>query len=123
MAIGCKSNVASGSGWLRFQARVVVFGLPLGMLVLSLMPPEQLDQLPGLCLWKRLSGHPCPACGTTHALCSVAHGDWSQAGGYNRNVYVLVPALIWIWFAQVRWLWWGTVAKSSSSEIVRNNGV
>ncbi len=57
MAIGCKSNVASGSWWLRFQALVVVFGLPVGMLVLSLMPPEQLDQLPGLCLWKRLP-HP-----------------------------------------------------------------
>jgi hypothetical protein len=102
MATHCKSDSAT---WLRFQAVAIVVGLPALLLALSLLSLEQLESMPGLCVWKRLTGSPCPGCGTTHALWSVAHGDFAAAPRYNRNVYVLVPVVLWIWAAQVRVLW------------------
>lgn len=90
---------------LRAQALLIVLGIPLGLLVLSFVTPEQLDDWPGLCLWKRLTGHPCPGCGTTHAVSALMHGDLPAAARYNRIIYVLVPVTLWLWIAQLRVLW------------------
>src|SRR5436309_856413 len=92
---------------MRAQALVIVLGIPVGLLVLGLIQPEQLDELPGLCLWKRVTGRPCFGCGTTHALSALMHGDLSAAARYNRIVYILVPVGMWIWLAQLRILWTG----------------
>jgi Protein of unknown function (DUF2752) len=90
---------------LRAQALVIAIGVPLGLLVLALIQPEQLDDLPGLCVWKRVTGRPCFGCGTTHAVSALMHGDLSAAARYNRIVFIVVPVGVWIWLAQLRILW------------------
>jgi hypothetical protein len=92
---------------MRAQAFVIVFGIPLGLLALALIQPGQLDDLPVLCLWRRLTGRPCFGCGTTHALSALMHGDLQDALHYNRIIAIVVPVGIWIWVAQLRVLWSG----------------
>jgi hypothetical protein len=87
--------------WRGRWAWALVLGIPGGLAILARASPENLNQLPRLCLWSRLFRQPCPACGTLHALCALLHGDLSQALGFNRNVVVLAPLLAWIWFREL----------------------
>jgi hypothetical protein len=104
----------------RVQALVLLGCIAGGLTALRLMSLQQLDQMPPLCLWSRLLGRPCPACGTLHALCAVLHGDLSLAWHYNPNVVLVVPLLVVIAFAQARFLWrgWHRVRGPSSAPIV-----
>jgi hypothetical protein len=56
-------------------------------------------------LWSYLLERPCPACGTLHALSALLHGDLIAALHFNRNVLVLAPLLVWIWFRELGVLW------------------
>lgn len=38
---------------------------------------------PDLCLFHRLTGHPCPTCGTTRGLLAMARGSWREAIAWN----------------------------------------
>jgi hypothetical protein len=91
--------------WRRKWAWLWVFGIPGGLALLALTSPGSLDHLPRLCLWSRLLRGPCPACGTLHALCAVVHGDLGGAVQFNRNVVILAPLLLWIWFHELGALW------------------
>ena len=101
----CKNNASPPpcTGAL-IQAGVIVLGTLVGVIALALVSPDQLDRLPHWCLWSRLLGHPCPACGTTHALCCLCHGDFRHALSYNRNVIVVAPVLVGVWLGQLRTL-------------------
>lgn len=35
------------------------------------------------CLFHRLTGHPCPTCGTTRGLLALARGAWREAFAWN----------------------------------------
>jgi hypothetical protein len=35
------------------------------------------------CLFHRLTGHPCPTCGTTRGLLAMARGDWKRSFLWN----------------------------------------
>jgi hypothetical protein len=91
--------------WRRLWAMAFVVGIPGGLAVLALASPDRLDDLPRLCLFARLFQRPCPACGTLHALSALLHGDLAQALSFNRNVVVLAPLLVWIWFRELGVLW------------------
>jgi len=90
---------------IKIEAGLTIGALLLGPALLALMTPGQLDELPRLCLWSHLLGQPCPACGTLHALCFLAHGELGQAVGCNRNVVVIAPLLVCILIQQLRLLW------------------
>jgi hypothetical protein len=94
-------NAGSRIAQLRWQAWLIVAGLPAALAVLALVTPEQLEELPGLCLWSRVTGEPCLGCGTLRAGCCLAHGELGRAVSYNRNVLVLAPLVAWIWLGQV----------------------
>ncbi len=47
------------------------------------------------CLWRVITGLPCPGCGMTHALLALAHGDLRAAWGFNRGSFVAAPVLLW----------------------------
>jgi hypothetical protein len=98
---------------MRLQALVIALGVPLGLLVLAFISPEQLDEMPVLCIWKRLTGHPCPGCGMTHAVTSVMQADFRGAYQFNRGIVILIPLTAWLWAAQVRLLW--TSRKSAQN--------
>jgi hypothetical protein len=89
----------------RVQALVLLLCIAVGLTALRLASLQQLDQLPPTCLWSRLLGRPCPACGTLHALSAALHGDLSLAWSYNPNVVLVAPLLVVLAFTQARFLW------------------
>lgn len=93
--------------WRRRWAWFWLFGIPGGLALLALTSPGNLDQLPRLCLWSHLFHQSCPACGTLHALCALVHGNLADAVSFNRNVVILAPLLLWIWFRELGVLWRG----------------
>src|SRR5262245_9928542 len=99
MASPCKNNRPAPA--LRTEAVLFFLGISVLFVGLAFLSPAQLDDLPPLCLWSRMLGGPCPACGTTHALCALVHGDLRQAVGYNWNVLAVAPLLVWLWCHQL----------------------
>jgi len=47
------------------------------------------------CLWRAVTGLPCPGCGMIHACLALARGDVHAAWNFNRNSFVVVPILLW----------------------------
>jgi hypothetical protein len=53
-----------------------------------------------LCLFKRVTGIPCPACGTTNSITSIIKGNWVEA--YHANplgflmLFVIIVFPVWI---------------------------
>jgi len=118
-ATRCKNDPARN--WRRKkEAGLTAAALLAGFVVLALMSPGQLDGLPGLCLWSRIAGQPCPACGTLHALCSLAHGDVGQALDYNRNVLVVGPLLLVVFIQQLRILGEGQWRRMVATAVVHS---
>lgn len=49
------------------------------------------------CLFHRLSGHPCPTCGSTRVVLAFTHGDWAGALRLNPLVALgLGLAALWL---------------------------
>ena len=63
-----------------------------------------------LCLFKRLSGYPCPACGGTRSLLLLSEGQWLSAAGLNPLGYLLAIGLILL----PVWLLFDLLAKRPS---------
>lgn len=51
---------------------------------------------PTLCLWKNLTGHACPGCGLTRAICSLVHGQFHEALAYNWTAPAVLLFFAWI---------------------------
>ncbi|HXE91743.1 MAG TPA: DUF2752 domain-containing protein [Terriglobales bacterium] len=64
---------------------------PAMLAVAAVLPPNGLG-IP-LCLFRILSGLPCPGCGMTRALSSLLHGDGAAAFLYHPFVFAVFPAL------------------------------
>jgi hypothetical protein len=56
---------------------------------------------PDLCIFKNITGLPCPACGSTHAVLKLLQLDWLGAFLYNPFGYVLALGMLIIpaWLA------------------------
>jgi len=68
--------------------------------LLAFWDPER-DPGPVLCLFRRVTGVPCPACGLTRAASLAAHGRFVDA-------FALHPALPFLALeAGLAWLVWG----------------
>jgi hypothetical protein len=56
--------------------------------------------VPGLCLFKRVTGIPCPSCGSTRSVLSILEGDfigallWNPFGWIIMTILILAP--LWI---------------------------
>lgn len=61
--------------WSRGREATLVAAL---LCCASLVDPDH--PLPiDLCVWRRLTGFPCPTCGLTRAICHALRGDWSAS--------------------------------------------
>ena len=65
--------------------------------------------LPEVCLFKRVSGIPCPGCGLAHSWVAAMHGQFSRSWQYHRLgglilVYTLLQiAIRLVWFIGKRY--------------------
>ena len=67
----------------------------LVLLAFCLIPLDTWMRAPDLCLWRHFFHlNACPACGSTRALVSFFHGEWSAAWKYNANVVITAPGLL-----------------------------
>lgn len=46
------------------------------------------------CLLKRVTGHPCPTCGSTRAILALGQGRWAEALAWNPLVLLGLGALL-----------------------------
>lgn len=57
---------------------------------------------PGICLFKKLTGMPCPSCGSTRSVLSLFNGDITGALNWNPFGFLIMAALVvapaWIFF-------------------------
>jgi len=70
---------------------------------------------PSMCLFRRITGYPCPTCGSTHMILAVARGHLHEAAGYNPLMFssvVLVPVLLVVRIGLRRRIVWITSARS-----------
>jgi len=72
-----------------------------GLCLLSRLFGPRLQQLPTICLWKRLTGHECFGCGMGRALIAAFSGDFPAALHYHRLVFVAVGCLGAIWIGAI----------------------
>ncbi|HEX2641896.1 MAG TPA: DUF2752 domain-containing protein [Thermoanaerobaculia bacterium] len=63
------------------------------------VPPE--DPRFVVCLFRRLTGIPCPGCGMTRAFAHLAKGEWEAAWISHPLSFVLAPQI------GLAWLAWG----------------
>jgi hypothetical protein len=47
------------------------------------------------CIWRAITGLPCPGCGMVHAFLALARGDFPAAWRFNPNSFVAAPILAW----------------------------
>lgn len=72
----------------------ILLCLPFALLFI---PTAWLERSPSVCVIRRVTGRPCPGCGMTRALSSVAHGHFKQGYQYNKRVVIVAPLLTFAW--------------------------
>lgn len=83
----------SKNHWIYIRLGVFIF-VPL---VLLLMPADQFDEGPPLCMSVILFKQECYACGLTRAVQHLIHFQFEEALYYNPLVFVVFPLLAFLW--------------------------
>ncbi|GAA4852405.1 DUF2752 domain-containing protein [Kitasatospora terrestris] len=63
-----------------------------------------------LCLLRRFTGVPCPACGSTTVFIEAGHGDWTAALAANPVTVIAATGLLLAPLGPGRW-WWGLSSR------------
>jgi len=68
-------------------------------IVYSYKKLEQQEEAFNTCIFKRVTGLPCPSCGTIHSIVSILHGDFRNALSQNPLGYagILLVTIIPYW--------------------------
>jgi len=74
------------------RAAVVVALIWAGLILVSLFVRRSFPDAPSLCLFKNLTDHPCPTCGSTRAVLALAKGQFTAAFSSNPLMTVLILA-------------------------------
>jgi hypothetical protein len=115
------SGPGSGSVSQR-TAAVSLFALTSVFLVSVLYYPPDGTYLT-ICLFKSLTGLPCPGCGLTHSFCALAKGHIAQALSYNLlgpPIFVLASAF---WLRSIGVLLGRTRAVNAFDRFGRSPGL
>ncbi|HEX8143368.1 MAG TPA: DUF2752 domain-containing protein [Pyrinomonadaceae bacterium] len=103
----------AGSTPARWQSWVLFVGLTAIFAVSALWRPS--DDGTILCLFRALTGYPCPGCGMTRAFSAIAHGELWRAVRYNPFSPLLFLAGVAVWASAAATLlhWHGARAALS----------
>ncbi|MCC7369613.1 MAG: DUF2752 domain-containing protein [Chloroflexi bacterium] len=76
-----------------------------GLTAGALLPPDWVLHGPQLCIFKLMSGLPCPGCGLTRAVVLLMHGDLTGSLYYHPlAVFLVLAALLLV--AVDAYAWW-----------------
>jgi len=84
-----------------FRDREQLVGIIAIGALFAAIPIELLEEGPVLCPIRRFTDNPCPTCGVTRSVASLAHGNFVQAWQFNPAGFFLVLAAASQVFAQV----------------------
>lgn len=65
-------------------------------LALAIVPLEMLQQVPDVCIWRRVFGVECWGCGMTRALASMLKGEIAAAIAFNWRIVIVGPLMVYI---------------------------
>ena len=63
-----------------------------------------------VCLFRNVTGIPCPSCGTTHSVMSITKGDFGQA--LNENILGFPVSIMLVLFPV--WILWDLIRNKES---------
>jgi len=66
--------------------------------ILFVIPPESLESLPQICLYRNIFGRECPGCGMTRAFLYVLHLRFADAFTRNRLIIIIFPLTVYLFF-------------------------
>ena len=72
----------------------ILISTSLILITLMLVNGSAFDALPHFCLFRKLTGFPCPACGITRSLFSVSELRISESLSHNPNGVIIFSALL-----------------------------
>jgi|GEM_PF-1949569 hypothetical protein len=87
----------------RIYSYVVVVGMPLGAIVLLLLPADYFNTGQSLCVSVLLFDTSCYGCGMTRAIMHMIHFDFSSAWEFNPLSFIVFPLASYYLFKE----WWG----------------
>ena len=93
--------LTTAARWSRGRQATMVAVLLCGAALVDPNHPLPID----FCLWRRLTGFPCPTCGLTRAICHALRGDWSASLNLHPAGVLVVAGLAgWaLWSALETW--------------------
>ncbi|HUU27567.1 MAG TPA: DUF2752 domain-containing protein [archaeon] len=80
---GIKAKLPEPAAARRLRARRVSLTLLFVFTITFVVDAGTIDSLPQICIWRKLTGLPCPFCGLIHSLCALSHGSFSLAADYH----------------------------------------
>jgi len=91
------------------------------LLLLSLLPPERVEQGPTVCLFQAVFGVHCLGCGMTRAISMALHGRFGEAAAFNQLVFpalfFLLLVLVWDIRFLLRAILHGGPGEASESQL------
>jgi len=75
----------------------MMIGTLLVPIILYLVPLDWIEGQQTICVFKNLTGHDCPGCGTTRAVISAVQLNFKNAWNYNYNIVLVFPLLMFYW--------------------------
>ena len=93
--------LTTAARWARARQAAVAGAL---LTVAAVVDPERPLAF-DVCLWRRLTGHPCLTCGLTRSVCHAIRGEWSASLALHPAGILVVGALLgWgVWSALEAW--------------------
>jgi hypothetical protein len=83
--------------WISIQI-IALLVLPVVLLVL---PANFFDNKPSICLSRVFFDLECLGCGMGRGTMHLIHGEFSEAWGYNKMTFVVLPLLVYLWGKQL----------------------
>jgi len=77
----------------RFRGLLLAVAAAVVLAVSFVVPPAELPGVP-VCMFRNVTGLPCPGCGLTRAFCAISHGQFSSAWEYNPFGYLFYAGAV-----------------------------
>ncbi len=91
--------------WVKFVRNYVsktrIWATFLAPFLLWLLPSNFFDDGESVCLSVQLAGVECYACGMTRAVMHLIHFEFSEAWGYNKIAFVVIPIFFLVWVKSI----------------------